>query len=188
MHLVTISRSHFGAVRALSARAALAALAAAAMLTGCSSGSSTERTSAAPVAKPSPTITVNSQQEADQALAACLRDHGWTATVDPTGGVEVPFPPDQTDQYLADNSECSSGLGYRKWTDADYETVYEGLEKSVACLVDAGYPTPDQTPSLQTFTEQRQSPSGEFWDPYGLVPADQLTTALNTCPEPDPIY
>ena len=184
MHLVTTSLS--GAARAASA---LAALAVAAALTGCSSGSSSEGGTADAATSPSPTITVSSEQEADQLLASCMRDHGWTVTVDPAGGVQGEFPPDQQDQYLADNSECGSGLGYRKWTAADYEKVYEGLEKSLDCLVDAGYATPDQTPSLQTFTEQWQSgSSGESWDPYSLVPADQLPKALATCPEPDRIY
>ena len=184
MHLVTTSRS--GAARAAMA---LAAVAVAATLTGCSSDSSSEGAPAGAADSPSPTITVSSEQEADQLLASCMRDHGWTVTVDPAGGVQGEFPPDQQDQYFADNSECGSGLGYRKWTAADYEKVYEGLEKSVACLIDAGYATPDQTPSLQTFTEQRQSPSaGALWDPYSLVPADQLPKALATCPEPDPIY
>ncbi|MBD3941332.1 hypothetical protein IF188_06415 [Microbacterium sp. NEAU-LLC] len=133
-------------------------------------------------------MTVGSEAEADTLLADCLHARGWDVTVSSDGGVEAEFANEQLDRYLADQEICSSGISHREWTDADYSTTYDGLLASLSCLQARGYPTPDATPSLQRFVEQRRSPDDAIWDPYSQVPPSSLAEALSLCPEPDPIY
>lgn len=153
-------------------------------ITGCASH---PRGEASP-APSSAAVTVTSEADADTAMAKCLRAHGWTVFVSPSGGVQAEFPNEQLERYVADEDACNSDLKYREWTDADYSTVYDGLLIALSCLEEENFSTPGETPSLQVYIEHRRSNSSEVWDPYSELAPSELATALKACPEPDPIY
>lgn len=154
-------------------------------MTGCASH---QQGDATPPTPSSAAVTVTSEADADTAMAKCLRVHGWTVTISPSGGVESEFPNEQLERYLADEDACNAGLKYREWTDADYSTVYDGLLIALSCLEANSFPTPAKTASLQLYIDQRHSLSREVWDPYSEIAPSELGTALKACPEPDPIY
>lgn len=161
-------------------------------LVGCSAVGSdesrTESSSASDTASPRPVTTVTSEAQADNIAAECLREFGWDVTVDGSGGIEVHTTTAQHDQLQEDRESCNELIAYRDWTDADYETAYEGLLDSLSCLEENGYATPSDTPSFQVFMEQRTMNSSSMWDPYSEVDPSEFAAVFSRCPQPDPIY
>ncbi|MFT4051930.1 MAG: hypothetical protein QM677_06735 [Microbacterium sp.] len=132
-----------------------------------------------------PTMTPTSGAQAQDLLSDCLREFGWI--VEDDGSVETTTA--QLDQYLADIETCDARIATREWTDTDYESSYEGLLASLACLQEEGYATPSDTPSLQVFIEQRSgTTTGSIWDPYSEIAPGELAAVLARCPQPDPIF
>ncbi len=129
-----------------------------------------------------------SEAQADERLAECLTEKGWSVSVAPTGGVGGELPNDQLDKYLEDLSACESATGItdEPFTDEQLTTLYEEYSKVKDCLTEAGYPVPE-TPSLQTFKDT-YGVDGQTWDVYSEVSKGDMGAALAACPQPAPIY
>lgn len=120
-------------------------------------------------------------------LAACLEKRGWDVEVTPTGGwgIEIELPPEQSDVYRADYDECllETGLDVIEMTPQLASDVYDNNLRVVACLEGKGYSAEDP-PNKDTFvTKLLENPDGNYWDPYSLVPQNEMATAALACPQ-----
>jgi hypothetical protein len=120
-------------------------------------------------------------------IAACLEERGWDVEVTPTGGwgIEVELPPEQSDAYRADYDEClvETGLDDIEMTPELASDVYDNNLRVLECLEGQGYSVEDP-PLKDTFvTKLLENPDGDYWNPYSLVPEDEMATAAFACPQ-----
>lgn len=167
-------------------RAALTGLLA--MLAACTaSGSESEPSSGD--ARPSPTSEAG-------LMAACLQAKGWDIVVYPDDSYGIGdegIPPEQVDQYFADQDECRNGVGAGQppppMTEAQAGKYFDDLVAVAECVRERGYPVGDP-PSRQAAIEALMQPTINLGDwPYGPlqnsgITADELNELYAACPLP----
>lgn len=120
-------------------------------------------------------------------MAQCLEDKGWDTTVTSDGGWSIAGsqPPEQKDAFATAMKACSDSLGYSRQnvTEEIANDSYETNLRVSSCLQQLGFDTPP-APSRQTYVSQvMENSGGVLWNPYELVPQDDLPKALTKCPQ-----
>lgn len=153
------------------------------MLVGCSAGTVSSGIS------PTSTAVTGNQYEYDLAVktAKCLTDKGWEVEVDPQGGwgVVAGVPEAQADVYRDDYVACTDSLGLNdlKVTEESAKRTFENNVRVTECLTSEGYSIPE-TPSEKKFVSGTlEDPQTNLWDPYLLVPENELGAAVTACPQ-----
>lgn len=116
-----------------------------------------------------------------------MQDRGWDVEVTDTGGwgIEAAIPNDQKSAYDAAFDECVQELELDnvQMTPELAEFNYDNNVRVVECLEEAGYSVPQQ-PAKGAFVQSLlDDPNSVPWDPYELVSADDLHSAILACPQ-----
>lgn len=154
------------------------------MLVGCSS-----QTAAQPSAGPVDKAPSGNQTEYEWAVALskCLITDGWDAEVDPQGGwgVVAQVPEDQRSVYDAAYAACMDDTGIASF-EVTAETAKASWENNVRvtkCLSDEGYAV-SEAPKVDAFVQDTlDAPEEMVWDPYALIPPDDVAQAVLDCPQ-----
>ena len=140
---------------------------------------------------PSPSASAPSgnavMYEAAHQMGRCMQDRGWDVEVTDTGGwgIEAAIPNDQKSAYDTALAECTQQLGLDdiQMTPELAQFNYDNTVRVIECLDDAGYSTPDGPPQGSYVQALVDNPDSVPWDPYELVPADELQEAILSCPQ-----
>ena len=123
------------------------------------------------------------------AMIGCLQDRGWDAQANGEDSYRVDVPPQQSDRYDQDRSECMDETGYASapppLSRADLEVWYQELLVTAECVRGRGYQI-QEAPSMQTFLDQVESREVDgLWGPYpgGLSASDWAELEV-ACPQP----
>ncbi|WP_157000933.1 hypothetical protein [Agromyces laixinhei] len=122
-----------------------------------------------------------SQADANERMANCLEESGWTVKVDPAGGIESEYPSEQEDAYSADVGSCFDSTGVnqvRQLSQDEYREGYELMQETLQCLRGEGLDLPD-APSYQQFAD-----SNAAYSPYRDVPDERFDEMIAACPQP----
>jgi hypothetical protein len=116
-----------------------------------------------------------------------LNQRGWETSVDGLGGwgVVSDVPNDQQPIYNADYESCLEDLGLDDFTVTEETAIasYKNNVRVTECLADAQYSIPENPSQAAFVTATLQDPNEEIWNPYSLVPPDDLWKAVTACPQ-----
>lgn len=133
-------------------------------------------------------------QVLSQTMYDCMVNAGWVnLTLDDDGSFSGDIPPDQSDQYDADNADCQTTVESKyplpKMSDSAIRERYALELKTRDCLIAQGYTISDP-PSEQVWIEAFTSNPSELWLPYfevftqTQVGAAEEAELKTICPDP----
>lgn len=163
---------------------------------GCDSASTESEPSAG--AQPDRRAEADAHLAADNRIRECLDGQGFTTRSTADGGWEFDIPAGGEGQAAADRAldDCVAQADAPppiQPTDEELSKLYDALVNSENCLRENGWDV-DPAPSREVFVEDYPSLDGGEgmvdeppWSPYLSVPDFSLETAMETCPQPDPV-
>jgi hypothetical protein len=123
-------------------------------------------------------------------LAACLKEAGWTVTLDPGKGMLSEVPDAQRGAWFAAQEVCGKEFDAQfpapKMTEENWRTLYRHQLWLVDCLEKEGFPPVSTPPSETAYVAEGvfgKTPSWFAWEAVGGVPPDDLE---KTCPPAPP--
>lgn len=136
-------------------------------------------------------LDMESLQDNDEKVVACLEDAGWPGFIAVWGGgIEYPLlDEDQMDVARAALKECAAEVNgdTPAPTSAQIETQYNLELAALECLKELDYEPVSKAPSLQRYIETYGT--GDHWAAY-LTVVDQIggqgefQKAATACPDP----